>query len=149
MSQSCPLNFVPIDSNTSRLSSLIVALLVITYVITLNEYILYFLFFDLILKLFINKDFSVIFIIALYLRELFNISEKLTDGGAKRLAGMFGLFFVFLLLVTHISNLFVASIVVAGIFVTCSLLDVFLNYCLGCKIYFIIKKIYPSFMNAN
>ncbi|WP_455756224.1 DUF4395 family protein [Sulfurimonas sp.] len=149
MSHTCPLNFVPIDSNTSRLSSLIVAILVITYVITLNEYILYFLFFDFTFKLFIKKDSSIVFMIALYMKELLNIGEKLTDGGAKRLAGMFGLFFVLLLLITHFLNFFVASIVVAGIFVTCSLLDVILNYCLGCKIYFLIKKVHPNFMNAN
>jgi hypothetical protein len=26
-------------------------------------------------------------------------------------------------------------------------LDLFFDYCIGCKIYFIIKKIYPEFMN--
>jgi hypothetical protein len=113
----------------------------------LNEYILYFLIFDAVLKLFIKKELSAVFISALYLRELFNIKEKLTDGGAKRLAGFFGFTFVILLLITHFLNLFIPSLVIAGIFIICLLLDVFLNYCLGCKVYFVIKKIYPSFMN--
>ena len=147
MSNACPLNFIPIDSNASRLSSLVVASLVITYVITLNEYILYFLVFDFVMKLFIKKDSSFIFICAVYLRDSFNIKEKLTDGGAKRLAGMFGLTFIVLLIIADIFNLFTISIIVAAIFITCLLLDTFFNYCLGCKIYFIIKKIYPSFMD--
>ena len=106
-----------------------------------------FLVFDFVMKLFIKKDSSILFISAIYLRELLNIKEKLTDGGAKRLAGMFGLTFIILLIITDILNLWIPSIIVAAIFITCLLLDVLANYCLGCKIYFIIKKIYPSFMN--
>jgi len=147
MSQACPLNFIPVDSNSSRISALIVATLIITYVITLNEYILYFLIVDAVMKLFIKKDYSVIFISALSLRKLFKIQEKMTDGGAKRLAGIFGFTFVLLLLGAHFLNLFIASLLIAAIFITCLLLDVFLDYCFACKIYFIIKKIYPSFMN--
>lgn len=146
MSHTCPLNFIPVDSNTSRLSSLIVAILIATYIVTLNVFILYFLIIDAISKLFIKKDFSLIFIIAKFLRKSLNIQEKLTDGGAKRLAGLFGFTFIVLLLITNFLDLWIPSLIVAGIFTTCLLLDVFLNYCLGCKIYFIIKKIYPSFM---
>lgn len=147
MSYSCPLNFVQVDSNASRLSSLIVALLVITYLITLNEFILYFLILDFSIRLFINKEYSLIFIVALRLRKSLKIEEKFTDGGAKRLAGIFGLFFVTMLSITHMFNIATLTFIVAGIFLACSLLDVFINYCLGCQIYYIIKKVYPSFMS--
>ena len=146
MSYRCPLNFVQVDSNASRISSLIVALLVITYLLTLNEYILYFLVLDFGVKLFVNKEYSLIATFALRLRRSLKIEEKFTDGGAKRLAGIFGLIFVSLLIITHMLGLGTLSLVVAGIFLSCSLLDVFINYCLGCQIYYIIKKMYPSFM---
>lgn len=146
MSYSCPLNFIQVDSNASRLSSLMVALLVITYLLTSNEFILYFLILDFFLKLFVNKDYSLIFTIALFLRKSLKMQEKFTDGGAKRLAGIFGLIFVSGLVVTHFLALETISLVIAGIFLSCSLLDVFINYCLGCQIYYIIKKIYPNFM---
>lgn len=147
MSYSCPLNFVQVDSNASRLSSLTVALLVITYVVTANEFILYFLVLDFITRLFISKKYSLIAILALSLRKSLKIQEIFTDGGAKRLAGIFGLVFVSMLLVTHFLGLASLMYLVAGIFLTCSLLDVFINYCLGCQIYHLIKKIYPSFMS--
>lgn len=147
MSYSCPLNFVQVDANASRLSSLIVASLVIIYLLTLNEFILYFLILDFSLKLFVNREYSFISIIALFLRKSLKFKEKFTDGGAKRLAGIFGLVFVSLLLLTDIFMFETLSLVVAGIFLSCSLLDVFLNYCLGCQIYYIIRKIYPSFMD--
>ena len=147
MSYSCPLNFVQVDSNASRLSSLIVASLVIIYLITSIEYILFFLVLDFITRLFINKEYSLISVLAHYLRKLFKMEEKFTDGGAKRLAGIFGLIFVSMLLITHFAGLSTLTLVVAGIFLSCSLLDVFINYCLGCQIYYIVKKLYPSFMS--
>lgn len=147
MSYSCPLNFVQVDSNASRLSSLMVASLIIIYLFTSFEYILYFLVVDFSTKLFINKQYSLIFIVSMKLRRLFQMEEKFTDGGAKRLAGIFGLLFVSLLVLTHLFHLSTLTYVVAGVFLACSLLDVFINYCLGCQIYYIVKKLYPSFMS--
>lgn len=147
MSYSCPLNFEQVDSNVSRISSLIVALLVLFYFISSNLFILYFLAFDFVIRLFIKKGCSPVHTVASFLKETFKIEEKFTDGGAKRLAGYFGLVFVLLLILTHSLNLWILSFAVGAIFVTCSLLDVIFNYCLGCKIYYIIKKIFPSFMS--
>ncbi|MDF1874722.1 DUF4395 domain-containing protein [Sulfurimonas sp. SAG-AH-194-I05] len=147
MSYSCPLNFIKVDSNASRLSSFIVASLVIIYLLTSIEYILFFLVLDFSLKLFIDKKYAPIFVFALFLRKAFKMQEKFTDGGAKRLAGFFGLFFVSLLLIIHFLQLGSLSLLVAALFLSCSLLDVFLNFCLGCQIYYLVKKIYPSFMS--
>jgi hypothetical protein len=138
---------VQVDANASRLSSLIVAALVITYLITSVDFILYFLVLDFSLKLFVEKKFSAISVTAHRLRKVLRIEEKFTDGGAKRLAGMFGLFFVSTLAVLHFFQVPTFTYVVAGVFLACSLLDVFINYCLGCQIYYIVKKLYPSFMS--
>ena len=147
MSNSCPLNFERVDSNVTRLSSFFVASLVILYLFTSNIYILIFLALDFIVKLFVNKELSPIAMLSHFIKGALRMKEKFTDGGAKRLAGMFGLLFVFLLITTHFLNAWLASLIVAAIFLSCSLFDVFFNYCIGCKVYFIIKKIYPSFMS--
>lgn len=147
MSYSCPLNFEQVDASASRLASLIVALLVMVYLITLNIFILYILILDFSVKLFINKKYSLVGFISLKIRKLLNMEEKFTDGGAKRLAGIFGLFFVTMLLLTHFFTPIYVTYIVAAVFLSCSLLDVFINYCLGCQIYYIIKKLYPSFMS--
>ncbi|QOP45478.1 DUF4395 domain-containing protein [Sulfurimonas paralvinellae] len=147
MANSCPLNFVKVDSNIARFSSLFVALLVIVYLITNNVWILYFLAFDFIMKLFLNPGISPIMMLATFLKGLFKIKDKFTDGGAKKLAGMFGLTFVILLIIAHYLDIWVLSLGIAIVFLICSLLDVFLNFCIGCKIYYIIRKIYPNFMN--
>jgi len=147
MSNSCPLNFMKVDSNISRFSALLVALLVISYLFTSNLYILLFLLIDFVLKLFISPQNSPIMMLAKLLKSTFNIKSKYVDGGAKKLAGYFGLFFIVLLIITHFFDLWSLSLSIAIIFLFCSLLDLFFDYCIGCKIYFIIKKIYPEFMN--
>jgi hypothetical protein len=147
MANACPLNFIKVDSNIARFSSLFVALLVLLYLSTTNVFILYFLAFDFVLKLFINSDISPIHILTRFLKGCFHIESKLTDGGAKKLAGFFGLFFVFLLILFHYFSNWNISLAIAFVFLSCSLLDVFFNFCIGCKIYYIIKKIYPNFMN--
>jgi hypothetical protein len=147
MSNACPLNFKQVDSNVSRFSALVVASLVITYLFTLNVYILFFLALDFIMKLFLNKGVSPINMSAELLKGFFKVKDKMTDGGAKRLAGFFGLFFVVLLMISHYFDIWGFSLGVAAVFLSCSLLDVFFDFCIGCKIYFIIKKIYPNFMS--
>jgi hypothetical protein len=147
MSYSCPMSFKQIDSNVSRLTSFIVASLVVLYLIYGSIFILYVVAFDFIVRLFITKDSSLFYISALFIKEIFNIKDKFVDSGSKRLAAYFGLIFVLMLLLAYYLDIYILTLSVAGIFLTCSLLDVFFDFCLGCKIYFIIKKIYPNFMS--
>lgn len=146
MSYTCPMTFENIDSNVSRINSLFVSILVVVYLITLNVFILYFLFIDFGIKLFLDKKFSPISQASKFLKNSLKLSTVLIDGGSKRLAAYFGLIFVGLLILTHFLDNQLLSLVIAIIFIFCSLLDLVLNYCLGCKIYYIIKKIYPNFM---
>jgi len=146
MANSCPLNFKPVDSNLSRLTSLVVVCLVLLYLGTHNVFILFFLTIDFIMKLFFFTKRSPLSFVAKILKNIFKLEENMVDGGAKRLAGFFGLFFVMLLILSHLFDVWTISVIIAVVFMLCSLLDVVINYCIGCKIYFIIKKIYPDFM---
>lgn len=146
MNSSCPLNFKPIDSHLSRITSLLVVFLVLLYLWFNNIFILFFLAVDFMVKLFFINRVSLLTYGAKIIKKLLKLDNKLVDGGAKRLAGFFGLFFVMLLIIAHFFNIWTASLIIAFIFIVCALLDVFINFCIGCKIYFIIKKIYPNFM---
>ncbi|MBU1658224.1 DUF4395 domain-containing protein [bacterium] len=147
MSYSCPVTFVQIDTNVSRFNSLFVSSLVVAYLGSSNVFILYFLALDFLIKLYINKKYSPLYILSRLMKKSLGLKNNFTDGGAKRLAAYFGLLFMLLLIITHLFNLWILSLLVAAFYLSCALLDVVLNYCLGCKVYFIIKKIYPHFMN--
>ena len=147
MNYSCPMSFKQVDSNVSRLTSLLVASLVIAYLLYNDVYILYIVAIDFFMRLFVTKESSVLKMIAVGVKEFFSFNDKFVDSGAKRLAGYFGLIFVFMLIIAHYYASYSITLAIAAIFLSCSLLDVFLNFCLGCKIYHIIKKFYPSFMS--
>ena len=147
MSSSCPINLQQVDSYASRISSFIVALLIILYLVSSSKYILYLLCVDFIVKLFTEKKRSLISILALKVRKSFKMQEKFIDGGPVKIANIFALVLVFILLIGHYLGLNFLTFVVAEIFLLCALLNVFFDYCVGCKIYNIIKKFHPSFMS--
>ena len=146
MSYACPMSFVNVDSNVSRFNSLFVTLLVLTYLFTNNVFIMLFLVVDFAIKLFGDKKFSPVYIVAKISKKAFRIKNNMIDGGAKRLAQYFGFTFMLLLFVLHFFDAWMLTLFVAAIYLACALLDVVFDFCLGCKIYFLIKKVYPSFM---
>lgn len=146
MSQTCPITFEKIDSTVSRFTSFSISAFIIYYLVTNNEYILYFLFIDFLIRTFYKKDYSPVFLISKFLKKILRLKDRPYDGGAKKLANYFGVLFVVLLIIGNYFSLELYTYVVGIIFLSCALLDSFFNYCVGCNIYFIIKKIYPNFM---
>ncbi len=146
MSYACPMSFIRVDNTISRINALFVSTLVIAYLLSSNIFILFFLAMDFSIKLFIDKKYAPLFILSKFVKKTLKLEVDYCDGAAKRLAAYFGLFFVLLLISTHFLNAWAVSLIIAVIFITCALLDTFFSYCIGCKVYFIIKKIYPNFM---
>jgi len=147
MSYSCPLSFESVDSNVSRFNSLLVSSLLVSYLYTFNVVIVYFLLFEFGMRFFCKKEVTILYKIAKGIKTVLKLEDKFTDSGAKRLAGYFAILFLLLLVVGSNLNLYAFSYIVGGVFLLCSMLDALFNFCVGCKIYHIIKKIYPSFMS--
>ncbi|MCW8838220.1 MAG: DUF4395 domain-containing protein [Thiovulaceae bacterium] len=147
MAYSCPITFEKVDSGVSRISSFIVSIFVTYYIYSFNIYVLYFLFLDFYMRIFCQKYFSIIYISSKVIKRIFYLKDKLSDGGAKKLAGLFGIFFVALLIMLKHMDYREFSLIIGVVFIICSSLDAFLDYCVGCKVYFVIKKIYPNFMS--
>ncbi|MDY0120474.1 MAG: DUF4395 domain-containing protein [Sulfurimonas sp.] len=147
MAYNCPLTFQKVESHISRLSSFLVSSLIIAYLITSNVYILYFLLIDFLIRLYMDKSYSLIFLFAKAIKNILALKDSFCDGGAKRLAAYFGLLFVFLLIATHYLDQWLVSLAIAAIFLVCSLLDVLFDFCIGCKVYYLIKRVFPNFMS--
>lgn len=147
MAYNCPLTFQKVESHISRLSSFLVSFLIIAYLLTSNVYILYFLLIDFLIRLYLKRSYSAIFLVAKAIKNILALQDSFCDGGAKRLAAYFGLLFVFLLLAIHYLDQWLLSLGIAFIFLLCSLLDVLFDFCIGCKIYYLIKRVFPNFMS--
>lgn len=146
MSQSCPLIFRQIDGTLARVSAIYVSLFVVLFLLTSQVLFLCFVSVDFLMRLYGLKQYSIIQRLSILTKNIFSLKTEMTDAGAKRLAAGFGLFFMLLLIAEYYLKVDIFLFLTAGIFFTCSSLEILFGYCLGCKVYFVIKKIYPSFM---
>jgi len=141
MAPACPIAFRQIDGTITRINSLIITLMLAAYLFSSEIFFIYILGFDLIIRLFINKKLSPINQMSSLIKLLIRAQTHNTDAGAKRLAAYFALGFSWAVIALHTFGLFNIANVIALIFVSCSVTELLFNYCIGCKIYFIYKKI--------
>jgi Domain of unknown function (DUF4395) len=146
MSQSCPLTFRLIDGTVVRIGAFYISMILIIFLITQQNFLLYFLLLDFIMRLYGYKPYSIVYNLSLVTKKIFSFSSQMSDAGAKRLAAHFGLFFIVLLTIEKGFELEFLEYVTVAAFLFCSILEILFSYCVGCKIYFFIKKIYPAFM---
>lgn len=144
MSQTCPLLFRQVDSTISKISAAVVMTGVIIYLITMQKWIIFFTILDFILRLYGYKKVSPIFQLSNGIQKLFRLPVYLEDAGAKRLAAIFGLFFMIGIVVSDFAGCLIGIWIIAGIFISCVLLDLLFDYCIACKVYSTAKKIYPK-----
>ena len=146
MSKACPLIFRQIDGTIARVSAVFVSFFVVMFLLTSQVLLLYFISVDFLMRLYGLKEYSLIQQLALFTQRVLSLKTEMTDAGAKRLAAGFGLFFILILIIEYHFKLDTAIFFTAGVFLICSLLEIAFSYCIGCKVYFIVKKIYPAFM---
>ena len=142
MAPACPIAFRQIDGTVVRINSLSISLMLIAYLLSSQVLLIYILGIDLIIRLFINKELSPINQTSRLIKVMIRAKTINTDAGAKRLAAYFALGFSWAIIVLHIFELFDIAKIVTLIFVACSLMELLFNYCVGCKIYFLYKKLF-------
>ncbi len=144
MAQSCPINFQTVDSTITRLNTLSVSILLVLFLISSNPMWLYLLFADFMMRLYGCKTLSLSFQISTLLKSIFRLQDRNVDAAAKRLAAHFGLFFVLLLIATAHLQLSDFIYIVSGIFLICLITDLLFDYCVGCKVYYVLKIFFPN-----
>lgn len=140
MAPACPITFRQIDGTVVRINSLSISLMLLAYFVSSQILFIYILGIDLIIRLFINKELSPINQISRLIKVMIRAKTINTDAGAKRLAAYFALGFSWAVILLHTFELFNIAKIVTIVFVTCSLTELIFNYCVGCKIYFLYKK---------
>jgi len=144
MAQQCPLIFRQVDATVTRINTLFVISTIVAFLLTQSLVILIVLIIDFMFRLYGYKHLSPIQNISLFIQKKLSLPVKMEDAGAKRLAAFFGVGFTFVLLITSWLGADLATAIIAGIFLFCAALELLFGYCIACKIYYIVKKIYPK-----
>lgn len=137
--KSCPVSFVSVDGNVTRISSFYFGLILFAYLATMYDAILYSLIVDFIVRLFIGQKYSLLIILATQTKNIFRIKEHRVDSAAKRLAAIFGLLFLVLIAIASFLGLNILLYVLCVILFACIIMEVTIAYCVGCEVYYLVK----------
>jgi len=94
------------------------------------------------IRLFLNKEYSLIFMISKKTKKIFHIKNNIVDAAPKRLAMYFGLSFLSIIAILNIFGFTTLFYIFSAILLICISLEVVFSYCLGCEIYHLYKKIF-------
>jgi len=141
MAPTCPITFRQIDGTIVRINAVSLSLMLAAYLFSGQIAFIYVLGIDLIIRLFINKRLSPINQISRLIKVLIRAKTNNTDAGAKRLAAYFALAFSCGVILLHSFGLVNEAKGLSSVFILFSSLEVLFNFCVGCKIYFIYKRL--------
>lgn len=142
MAQHCPISLKNIDSNLVRLIALQSALIATLFVVTKAPIFANILLLDFTLRALRLPQFSPFVLVAKAIIKLLRLKPQPNDEAPKRFALFIGLL---LLIVVHLFLFFGLdnyALFAIVILIVCAFLEAFFNYCIGCKVYWLLKKMF-------
>ncbi len=143
----CPISVEKIDSNVSRLTTLLNVFLMIGFLVTLNPLLVMIVTMDYFIRAFFDSRYSPIRFIAFKIASALNLQKKPIGLAQKVFASRLGfLCAAGSLIFLFTGNPFTSQIVLSLLMVLSTLDSVF-NYCVGCLIYNYI--VYPLYSRGH
>ncbi len=143
----CPVDFVLMNENKSRLTALFVFILGIIFLITGLWIIIAFLILDFFLRANNWGKYSLLAILSDFVIKQFKIKNKPTDRAPKRFAAGVGLVFTGGILILTLLYLDIPTLVITAVLLFFAFLESFLGLCAGCYVYSILQKANNSLKN--
>lgn len=141
MSPSCPISTRRVDLNMVRVISFQVALFTVTLLFTQEILLAVVLLFDFSMRVVRKLNLSPFHLISKFILEHWNVTPKLCDESPKRFALYMGLIISLALVLLLTAGLSKIATIIALVLLLCSLLETLFDYCIGCKIYYVIQRI--------
>lgn len=134
-------DFVLVNENKIRVTSLGVLLLLGIYFFTGYWIIPAFLIFDFFTRAFNLSDYSILNIISINIVNFLSLEVKPVDEAPKKFASKIGLLLAVVILFLDLLNLPKTAIAFAALLAIAAFLESIVGYCLGCSLYYWYKKI--------
>jgi len=142
MAQSCPISLNRIDSNLVRIISLQVIVVSLLLVLSSNLIFAYILLFDFSVRTLNIKKISPFTIVAQFFLRFFRLQPQLCDEAPKRFALYLGLGIVGFLTLLLLFSFTKTAILLAVILILCAAFETMFDYCIGCKIYYLLQILF-------
>jgi len=141
MSNACPISYEKIDITIVRLGSISVSFLLLLYIATGSILFIYFLIFDILVRILRLNRFSPIWHVSKAIQKVFNLASRSEDAAAKRFTLYLALSFSVIVILLNWSLHFELALLVTFLFVLCSLTEAVVGFCVGCKMYQVIRAL--------
>lgn len=139
MSPSCPISMRYVDSNIIRLISLQVALFSIALIFSASIIFAYVLLIDYVARVSRLSFLSPFTLFAQSIVTLFSIEEKKSNEAPKRFALYLGFSIAIIITLAFIFNFYAVVFIATIILFTCSIIETLFDFCIGCKIYYMLQ----------
>lgn len=139
MSPSCPISAKRVDANMVRMISFQVALFTVAWLITMEHLFLVVLLFDFTSRGIRRPEFSPFQTMSQLIVKVCGIAPEFCDESPKRFALYLGWIILLVLLVVYILGWHSIATAIAAILLVCALLETLFDFCIGCKIYYVIQ----------
>lgn len=142
---SCPVIFKKVDQNVVRVMAGLVSAIGVVFIISQQLSLLTLLLYDFLIRALGYKNASPLFHLARFIAKTLNLKKEEIDAGPKEFALKMGFVFVLISFIMFVSGEVVVAALVVAVLAICAFLELALNYCIGCQIYMILKKITKLF----
>jgi hypothetical protein len=146
----CPISDKRINENVARSNAFFTVLLLASYVLTANLFIIAFLLVDFLLRSVELSNYSPLAIVSRKLLQALSIKPKMINAGPKIFAARIGLFFNVAILLSVLAGLNALSFVLVAIFGICAFLEAAFSFCIACEVYPLVYRLfYHSKLNVT
>lgn len=148
MAQVCPISTKRVDSNMIRAISFQVALFAMILLLSQELFFAWVLLFDFLMRMLRLSGFSPFHIVGTFAIAGSRLAPKLCDESPKRFALYLGLVTSLSIVIFYMADLTVFATALAILLLICALLETLFDFCIGCKIYYVIQ-IGKGFLNND
>jgi len=149
MSPSCPISTRRVDSNMVRVISFQVVIFTFALLFTQNNFFALILLFDFTVRILRMTEWSPFYTLGKFILNGWGVEPKLCDESPKRFALYLGLIISLFLSLFYLSGSTNIATFIAMILLACALLETLFDFCIGCKIYYVLQliKVYKNDRN--
>ncbi len=143
MTQTCPISFNRVDANFVRIIAVQVISIALLLIYTQELIFALILFFDFSVRILTLKKLSILSYIAQFIITYFKIEVELCDEAPKRFALYVGIVIISTFTLLYFFQLNILASILVGILLICAFLEATFDYCVGCKVYYLLQFVYP------
>jgi len=141
MSPSCPISQRRIDTNLVRVISFQVLLFTLLFAVTQVKLFILIVLIDFIARVFRKEGYSLFAQTAKLILRQWGANPRYADESPKRFALYLGLGTTAAIVLLSVAGLLKAAVGVALILIICAFLEVLFDFCIGCKLYYVLQLV--------